>query len=58
MVPLAEIYLGEDRAAGGDMGEIKHIRQRVRIRLRHKIEPPKIAAGPPAAIRLLHHVKR
>jgi len=58
MVPLAEIYLGEDRAAGGDMGEIKHVRQRVRIRLRHKIEPPEIAAGPPAAIRLLHHVKR
>ena len=58
MVAFAEVYLGEDRATGGDMGEIKHVRQRVRIRLRHKIEPPEIAAGPPAAIRLLHHVKR
>ncbi len=29
MVTLAEVYLGEDRAASGDMGEVKHIRQRV-----------------------------
>ncbi len=29
VVPLAEVYLGEDRAAGGDVGEVKHIRQRV-----------------------------
>ena len=33
MVPLAEIYLGEDRAAGGDVGEVEHVRQRVRVRL-------------------------
>ncbi len=58
MIPLAEIYLGEDRAAGGDVGEVEHIRQRVRIRLRNKVEPPKIAAGLPAAVRLLHHMKR
>jgi hypothetical protein len=58
MVPLAEIYLGEDRAAGGDVGEVEHVRRRVRVRLRNKVEPPKIAAGPPAAVRLLHHMKR
>ncbi len=29
MVPLAEVYLGEDRTASGDVGEVKHIRQRV-----------------------------
>jgi hypothetical protein len=27
MVPLAEVYHGEDRTASGDVGEIKHIRQ-------------------------------
>ncbi len=27
MVPLAEVYLGEDRTASGDVAEVKHIRQ-------------------------------
>jgi hypothetical protein len=58
MVPLAEVYLGEDRTTGGDVGEIKHIRQWVRIRLCNKIEPPEIATRPPAAISLLHHMNR
>ncbi len=40
------------------MGEIKHIRQWVRIRLCNKIEPPEVATRPPAAVRLLHHMKR
>ena len=33
IVPLAEVYLGKNRTAGGDVGEIKHIQQWVRIRL-------------------------
>jgi hypothetical protein len=57
MVPLAEVYLGKNRTAGGDVGEIKHIRQRVRIRFCNQIEPPEIAARSPAAVRLLHHMK-
>ena len=58
MVPFAEVYLGKNRTTGDDVGEIKHVRQQVQIRLCNQIEPPEIAAWSPAAVRLLHHVKR
>ncbi len=56
--PLPQVNLGEDCAASRLGAEVQHVGQRVDIRLCHQVGPAEISPGMPAAICLLHHVKR
>ena len=58
VVPLPQIQLGEDLLAGQLGREILHVGRRVHVPLCGQVQPPVVAAGPPGAVRLLHHVQR
>jgi hypothetical protein len=50
MVPFPQINFAEDFTASDSLRKIQHIRKRVRIQYRHQVQPPVVAARPPAAI--------
>jgi hypothetical protein len=56
VVPLPQVYLGEDGSARRLGGEVQHVEERIHIWLCNQVQPPKIPARPPAPVRLLHHV--
>ena len=58
VVPLAEIQLAEDLLAGQLGREVLHVWWGVYVPLGDQVQPPVVAAGPPGAVGLLHHVQR
>ena len=58
VVPLPQIQLGENLLAGQLGREVHHVGWRVHVPFGSQVQSPVIAAGPPGAIRLLHHVQR
>jgi hypothetical protein len=57
MISLLQIELGEDVAALQAASKVVHPRKRILVRLRDEVELPEVAAGPPAAVGLAHHVE-
>ncbi len=55
MVAFPQVHLGEDDTAFQPLCKVRHVGKRVRVLGGHQIEPPVVAARPPAAI-WFHHL--
>ncbi len=57
VVPLLQVDLGEDRAAGCPGDEIHHVRDGISVRDGDGVEAAVVAAGPPGPVRLSDQVQ-